>query len=119
MVLNGNCYKLARKLQSLTEHEVHALDPADKCHIIRERIKANLHQAYERSSQRYNKRARIFFANPGQEVYRRNFTLSDFGKSNNAKFAQKFLKCRVVRPVGNNAYELEDLAGMPVGIFTP
>ncbi|BFF96484.1 uncharacterized protein DMAD_05120 [Drosophila madeirensis] len=55
------------------------------------------------------------YAKPGQEVYRRNFTLSDFGKSYNAKFARKFLKCRVVRPVGNNAFELVDLAGKPVG----
>ncbi|XP_041564843.1 uncharacterized protein LOC121467487 [Drosophila elegans] len=117
MFLNGNCYKLARKLQSLTEHQITTLDPVDKRQLIRDHIRENLHQAYERSSQRYNKRARVFHAKPGQEIYRRNFTQSDFGKMYNAKFARKYVKCRVIRPIGNNAYELEDLGGKPVGIF--
>ncbi|KAH8285508.1 hypothetical protein KR054_010175 [Drosophila jambulina] len=117
MYLHGSCYKLARKLQSMTDHEIATINSQDKRQIIRERISQHLHQAYERSSRQYNKRAREFHAQPGQEVYRRNFTLSDFNKSYNAKFARKFAKCRVVRPVGNNMFELEDLAGKPIGIY--
>ncbi|XP_039501294.1 uncharacterized protein LOC120457844 [Drosophila santomea] len=82
-----------------------------------ERISQHLHQAYERSSRQYNKRAREFHVKPGQEVFRRNFTLSDFGKNYNAKFARKFARCRIRRPVGNNMFELEDLAGKPIGIY--
>ncbi|KAH8280181.1 hypothetical protein KR054_003653, partial [Drosophila jambulina] len=75
MCLHSSCYKL---------------NSQDKRHIIRERISQHLNQAYERSS-------RVdFHAKPGQEVYRRNFTLSDFNKSYNAKFVNKFAKCRVV-----------------------
>ncbi|XP_041563097.1 uncharacterized protein LOC121466766 [Drosophila elegans] len=118
MFLNGNCYKLARKLQSLTEHQITTLDPVDKRQLIRDHIRENLHQAYERSSQRYNKRARVFHAKPGQEIYRRNFTQSNFGKMYNAKFARKYVKCRVIRPIGNNAYELEDLGGKPWPLLT-
>ncbi|KAH8236319.1 hypothetical protein KR032_002466 [Drosophila birchii] len=117
MYLHGSCYKLARKLQSMTDHEVATLNTRDKRDIIRERIKEHLHQAYERSSRQYNKRAREFHARPGQEVFRRNFTLSDFGRNYNAKFARKFARCRVVKPVGNNMFELEDLAGKPIGIY--
>jgi len=49
------------------------------------------------SRQRYDKRARKLLAKPGHEVFRRNFVLSDFSKSFNAKFARKFLKARVVK----------------------
>ncbi|XP_041566053.1 uncharacterized protein LOC121467813 [Drosophila elegans] len=111
MFLNGNCYKLTRKLQSLTEHQITTLYTVDKRQLIRDHIRKNLHQAYKRSSQRYIKRARVFHAKPGQEIYRRNFTQSKFGKMYNAKLARKYVKCRVVRPIGNNAYELEDLGG--------
>ncbi|XP_070141770.1 uncharacterized protein [Drosophila kikkawai] len=93
MYLHGSCYKLARKLQSMTDHEVATLNCQDKRNIIRDRIKQHLHQAYERSSRQYNKRAREFNVKPGQEVFRRNFTLSDFGKNYNAKFARKFVRC--------------------------
>ncbi|KAH8303054.1 hypothetical protein KR059_004937 [Drosophila kikkawai] len=117
MYLHGSCYKLARKLQSMTDHEVATLNCQDKRSIIRDRIKQHLHQAYERSSRQYNKRAREFNVKPGQEVFRRNFTLSDFGKNYNAKFARKFVRCRVVKPLGNNMFELENLAGKPIGIY--
>jgi len=33
----------------------------------------------------------MLLVKPGQEVFRRNFVLSDFSKSFNAKFALKFI----------------------------
>ncbi|KAL7737071.1 hypothetical protein ACLKA6_005291 [Drosophila palustris] len=91
--------------------------PADRQRLIQEKIQKQLHAAYERSSLRYNERARELHLTPGQEVFRRNFSLSNFSKAYNAKFARKFLKARVVRSVGSNMYELEDEQGRPVGVF--
>jgi len=49
--------------------------------------------------------------------------ISAFGKSFNAKFAREFLKARVVKGVGINALELENLHGLasrssPTGSYT-
>lgn len=115
MYTNGSDYKLARKLKSLTDHHIDNLHNSERLEIIREKIRANLHEAYEKSAKRYNERARVVKLSPGQEVYRRNHILSDFGKNINTKFSRKFLKCRIVKPIGNNMYEIEDLQGKPLG----
>jgi len=72
--------------------------------LIQQKVLKNPEAAFERIRRGVTNG---LFVKPGQEVYRRNFVLSDFGKSFNAKFATKFLKDRVVS--GNNAYEVEDL----------
>nr|XP_041632381.1 uncharacterized protein K02A2.6-like [Drosophila kikkawai] len=117
MFLHGSSYRLARKLQSMCDHEMAGMPTADKLRVVQEKVRKSLETAYDHSRQRYDQRARVFTAKPGQEVYRRNFVLSDFGKQFNAKFAKKFLKARVVKAVGNNAYELEDLQGRSLGIY--
>jgi hypothetical protein len=117
LFLNGKCYQLARKLRSLCDHEMGGMTHSDRMAIIRARVQDKLKDSYEVSKLRYDQRARTFHATPGQEVYRRNFVLSDFSKSFNAKFARKFLRARVVRAVGNNAYLLEDLQGRRLGVY--
>lgn len=117
MYTSGADYRLARKLQSLTDHQILQLNKSDKMSMMREKIKENMHRAHESSSRKYNARSRVIKFQPGQEVYRRNFILSDFKNNINAKFAKKFLKCRVVRPVGNNMYELETFQGKPLGHY--
>lgn len=114
---NGTDYRLARKLQSLTDHEILNLEKQDKMMILREKIRANLANAYQNSAKRYNERARTIKYTPGQEVYRKNFVLSDFKNNINAKFCRKYLKCRIVKPIGNNMYELESLQGKHLGVF--
>jgi len=101
-------YKLARRLRSLVDHEIAGMQTKDKLQIIQAKVHKQLDGAYEMSRQRYDKRARTLLAKPGQEVFRRNFVLSDFSKSFNAKFARKFLKARVVKSVGSNAFLLEE-----------
>ena len=54
---------------------------------------------------------------PGQEIYRRNFAVSDATKNINAKFLRKWLPCRVVRPVGQVYYEVEGKDGKKIGQF--
>lgn len=117
MFSSGQDYSLARKLMSMTEHELSGLQRHEKLGLIREKVKQNLHKAYERSSERYNRRARVVKFRPGQEVYRRNIVQSDFSRNVNAKFCKKFLKCRIVKPIGGNMYELENLQGQPIGVY--
>lgn len=52
---------------------------------------------------------------PGQEVFRRNHILSDVGKNIISKFCRKYLKCRIVKPVGNNMFEVKDMQGKSLG----
>jgi len=55
--------------------------------------------AHERVERRYNLKTRCVTYSPGQELYKRNFVLSDFRRNLNAKFCQKYTKCRVVRSI--------------------
>lgn len=113
----GADYKLAKKLKALDDTELATMDKIDKIRLIRDKIKGNLHKAYEKSALRYNEGARLVRFKPGQEVYKRNFVLSDFKNNVNAKFCRKFTKCRILKIIGNNMYELESLAGVPLGIY--
>lgn len=114
----GTDYKLARKLSSMSDHDIKTLlKRNEQLESIRDKIMENMHKAYERSAERYNKRARVVKFIPGQEVFRRNNVLSDFKNNINAKFCRKFLKCRVVKPIGGNMYELQSLQGKPIGVY--
>lgn len=117
MFASGSDYKLARKLKALDDSELMILDNADRIRLIRENIKDNRHKAFEKSALRYNQGARLVRFVPGQEVFKRNFVLSDFKNNINAKFCRKFTKCRVLKVIGNSMYELGTLAGKPLGVF--
>lgn len=54
---------------------------------------------------------------PGQEVYRRLFRQSEFKNNYNAKLTSKFLRYRIVKPVGNSLYHVEDMQGKSLGAF--
>ena len=76
MFTNGKDYKLARQLKALEDPELQ---------IIRsDKLKDNLQRAYEVSAKCYNIRARELQFKPGQDVYKRNFVISNF--KNNIKF---------------------------------
>ncbi|XP_017491700.1 PREDICTED: uncharacterized protein LOC108379857 [Rhagoletis zephyria] len=110
MFTNGADYALARKLSSLNDHEIFLLDNSDKIRIMREKIKENVHETYETNAAWYNKRIREVSFRPGQEVYKRNFVLSDFKRNINAKFG-------IAKALGNNMYLLESLAGKSLGAW--
>ena len=115
MFTSGADYKLARKLSLMDDVEI--LSKSDNLALLRDKIKENMHQAYERSAKQYNLKVRMTKFFPGQEVYKRNFVLSDFKNNINAKFCRKFIKCRITKVLGNNMYEIESLNGHPLGIF--
>lgn len=117
MVNHGSIYELARKLHLLNDPECHVVPKPTKMELMRDKIRENLHQAYLKNEKKYNMRSRKVKFIPGQEIYRRSFQQSDFKNNFNAKLGSKFIKCRVVKPVGNCLYELEDLKGKSLGVF--
>jgi len=117
MFTNGKDYSLARKLNALNEAEVAQLPRSEQQQLSREKIKERIHQAYEKALKRYNLMTRDIGYSPGQEIYKRNFVLSDFSKNGNAKFCRKYTKCRVIKALGNSLYALENLRGNPLGVF--
>ncbi|XP_052854761.1 uncharacterized protein LOC128263706 [Drosophila gunungcola] len=114
---SGADYQLARKLHSLEDCQIRDLDHGDRLELLRESIRRNIHRAHESSARYYNRTTRQITFKPGQEIFRRNFVQSDFGKNFNAKFARKFVMCRIRRPVGNHMYEVEDMRGKLCGVY--
>ena len=116
-VQHGNSYKLLKKLDSLQEHEVEVLPSEVQPALVYDKVRKHLETAYQRNASRYNLRARPVNFSVGQEVYVRNFALSDATKQFSAKLAPKFNKCRIRRKVGNVNYELVNLDGKVLGIY--
>nr|XP_041630603.1 uncharacterized protein LOC121502050 [Drosophila kikkawai] len=117
MFSSGADYQLARKLRALEDNELEGLEPGDRMALLRDTMRRNLHEAHETSARYFDRRTRAVTFNPGQEAFRRNHVLSDFGRCFNAKFARKFLRCRIRRPIGNHMYEVEDTNGKLAGVF--
>ncbi|KAH8329809.1 hypothetical protein KR074_010663 [Drosophila pseudoananassae] len=110
-------YQLARKLKALNESEIQQLRRSEKQQVQCSGIKERIHQAYEEAAQRYNLKTKKVKYLPGQEVFKRNFVLSNLRKNINAKFCKKYVKCRVCKVLGNSLYALENLRGQPIGVF--
>lgn len=117
MITHGSVYRLARQLEELNDPEFSALPKSLKIDLIRNEVKKNLERSYNDRARKYNIRARKVKFVPGQEIYYRNRQLSDFSKNINAKLCKKFVKCRIVRAVGNCLYEIEDLKGKSLGVY--
>lgn len=115
-VQHGSAYALIKNLNGLPMPNTVALPPSDFQDILRQQIQDRLQRAHDKHEAVYNTRSKFVSYVPGQELYRRNFTQSDFAKNYNAKLAKKFLKCRVVRKIGTAMYELEDLQGAPISM---
>lgn len=113
-ISHGSCYRLLRELNSLPEEDVEVLAPPDFRQIVGEQVKTNLQSAYHRHEQAYNRRSREVSFAEGQEVFRRNFQLSNFSKGRNAKLGKQWLKCRIVKKIGNSMYTLEDPNGQKI-----
>lgn len=117
MVTHASAYKLARQLDLMEDPENRFENRHEFLEIVRENVREKLHKCYETNAKRYNQRCRPTKFRVGQEIFRRNFQLSDFAKQISAKLCKKFIKCRVSRAVGNCLYEVENLQGKPVGVF--
>lgn len=107
MATHGKHYDLLKNFQLLSESE-NILARTDQLNLIRKEIKANIAKAYDKNERQYNLRTREISFKVGQEVFRRNFSQSNFSKQINAKLnpqvtrkseAWKFL-LRLRRPTG-------------------
>lgn len=117
MILHGSSYELLRKLQALSGTDVQILPNDVKINRLHERIQENLQKAHDQNEKQYNLRATTKSYDQGQEVYRRNFVLSDKSNKICKKFCKKFVKVRIRKVLGANRYETEDLSGKYDGIY--
>lgn len=117
MINHGSVYKIAKKLKLLADSEFEIIPHPVKMELVREKIRECLHKAHIKHEKSYNLRCRRVQFVPGQEVFRRSFRQSSFKDNYNSKLDRKFFKCRIVRPIGNSLYEVEDLQGKPLGVF--
>lgn len=117
MVIHGSSYPILHKLNAVNDGEIEILSKPDTMKLIDESVVRNLKKAYDKGAKTYNLRTRKVVYVPGQEIYRRNFQLSDFSKAFNAKLAPKYMKARIHSKIGNNLYQLEDLKGKILGVF--
>lgn len=116
MVTHASEYNLLRKLNAIGT-DINITNPDDFSQLIADSVRRNLIKAHEKGVKTYNTRCKDVKFGPGQEVFRRNFTQSDFTKCYNAKLAKKFVKCRVRSKLGNSRYELEDMSGKLIGTY--
>lgn len=119
MVQHASHYNILKKLNCVNENMgTEPLSTSDKIQFVHAQLKENLEKAHKQYEKQYNLRCKPVSFQKGQEVFKRNFTLSDKGKNINSKFCRKFVKCRIRDVIGSNRYELEDLKGMKsLGIF--
>lgn len=111
MIQHGSAYELLREIDCLSNNDIETLPPEELQLRLSSKVKSNLQKAHEIHAKTYNTRSKQVDFQPGQEIFRRNFSQSDFSKQYNSKLANKFIKCRVVRKIGTALYELEDLTG--------
>lgn len=115
MITHGGSYKLLEKLDRLEDGE--EVNHADKLLLIRDRVKQNLELAYNKYKKPYNLRSRDIQYDEGDEIYRRNFVLSKKSENFNSKLAPKWLKCKIVKRLGNSCYSISDLQGKVIGLY--
>lgn len=116
MITNGSTYKMLKRLEMLEDRSV-CFNRDDSFNIEREKAKETMEKQHIRNENTYNLRGRVVSFVDGQEVYRRNFSQSNFAMGYNAKLAPSFIKSRIRRKLGDTYYEIEDLNGRYVGKF--
>lgn len=116
MITNGSTYKLLKRLNLLEDRSV-CFERDDSFDIERDKAITSMRKQHQRNENAYNLRAREVSFNVGQEVYRRNFTQSNFEKGYSAKLAPNFIKSRIKRKLGNSYYDVEDLNSHYIGRF--
>lgn len=116
MLHHGSSFEILRTLQGLSTGDMDILPPSDFSNIVNENIENNLQRAHSRHEKAYNTRCRPVEFRIGQEVFRRNFTQSDFAKGFNAKLGKQWVKARIRQKIGTCMYELEDISGKALAI---
>lgn len=116
IVQHASTYALLRKLGALPTDQMEILPEPEFRILIKENVKDNLRRAYETNERTYNTRTRDVAFRPGQEVFRRAFTQSNFAQNFNAKLGKQWIKCRIRERQGTCNYLLEDMQGKSIPI---
>lgn len=113
MITSGKSHKLIRIKETITENVIEETptDLKERMDDIRKKVVENLRVAYEKYSKPYNLRARIISFDPGEVVWRKEYTLSDATKNYSAKLAPKYVKCIIKKKLGKSTYQLTDMNG--------
>lgn len=112
MVFSGATHKITRMKEAITDKiEETPIDLNERMDEVRLKVIDNLRKAYEQYSKQYNLRARVISFEPGEVVWRKDFSLSDATKNYSAKLAPKYIKCKVEKKIGKSTYILSDLDG--------
>lgn len=92
----------------------------DKHHFanIQKVVAANLAKAHDSSKKRYDLRSRPISYSVGDTVWKKTFPLSDANKGFSAKLSPKYVKCIVTKKHGLSSYELSDVNGRSLGVFS-
>lgn len=117
MATHGSVYSLLKRMNALTEGDLRPLKRSDKLQVLHDEVRRQLELAHRKYASQYNLRARERSFHCGQEVFRRNFVLSNSAEGFNAKLAPKFVKCRITSKVGSSIYKVEDMQGRPLGNY--
>lgn len=112
MALDGEQY------ETLIDKNFSSETNKNKFEQVREKVRKNLRVSYEKSKRRYDLRAREIQYHPGDQVWLKNFKLSNAGNKYSAKLDHNFKKCIVVRKIGSNTYELSNEKGKILGNFS-
>lgn len=116
MITNGSTYRLLRTLGMLEDRSIQ-FNRDDSFNVMRTKAAEFMRKQFERNEKLYNLRSREVSYDVGQEIYRRNFRLSNFEQGYNSKLAPTFIKARVRGKLGKSYYELEDLQGNLIGKY--
>lgn len=73
------------------------------------KVQASLLKAYKRNALYYNSGRKVISFAVGDIVWRRSFVQSNAQTYFSAKFAPKFVKCKIVERISDNVYLLKDL----------
>lgn len=74
----------------------------------------NIEKAFQKSSKHYNLRTKAIHFDPGEVVWRKNFTLSDATKNIAAKLLPKYIKAEIVSGNGP-VYRVRDINTGKIG----
>lgn len=123
MVRLGSEHQLENDLREAVEDNVPTVEDQTtaKQQLLKEIdkiVKENITTAYNRYSHYYNLRARARSYKEGDIVRRKNFTLSSAAKKINAKLLHRQIECRISKVLGSNTYELEDMNGKILGVYS-
>jgi RNase H-like domain found in reverse transcriptase/Integrase zinc binding domain/Integrase core domain len=111
--INGDEYQQGQPVDA----QQFAKEKAGDLAKAREFVVKQMQKSHENTKKRYDLRTREISYQPGEIVWRKNFYLSDASKDYCAKLGDRFVKCMVIKKMGNSCYELGNLAGKSLGIF--